>query len=286
MIKLKAAIYVFTKSLTSPKYYNDIVKTNFGFSMKYFSVLALISSLVAFSGLVKPIMTDLGDSLKAVETTVVDSFPDDLEITVKDGEVSINQPEPYIFQTPEEGFESTMEEGQEVPRNLLVFDSKGTLDDLERYDTLFLVNKSNILAQSSNKIEVYPLDEFPNGTFGAEDIKGLLNEVRPFIDAIPYIVLAVALLGTIVYYFGFRLVFLLVVALVLFAVGNLRGLRMKYSKYYQVGIHALTLPLIIEVLSGVFEYPINMPFWFLTLTVLIGVIGLFNIDKDSVEGEN
>ena len=61
---------------------------------------------------------------------------------------------------------------------------------------------------------------------------------------------------------------------------------MKYSKYYQVGIHALTLPLIIEVLSGVFEYPINMPFWFLTLTVLIGVIGLFNIDKDSVEGEN
>ena len=115
MIKLKAAIYVFTKSLTSPKYYNDIVKTNFGFSMKYFSVLALISSLVAFSGLVKPIMTDLGDSLKAVETTVVDSFPDDLEITVKDGEVSINQPEPYIFQTPEEGFESTMEEGQEVP---------------------------------------------------------------------------------------------------------------------------------------------------------------------------
>lgn len=286
MTKLKSALYVFVKSFTSPKYYNDIVQTKFSFSMKYFSVLAFISSLIAFSGLIEPIVNDLGKSLKSVEKTIVSSFPEDLVVTVKDGEVSINQPEPYVFKTPDEDFKASLAEGEKVPRNFLVFDSEGTLGDLEKYDTIFLVNKTNILARSSNKIEVYPLSEFPDGTFDAEDIKGLIEEVRPIINALPYIILAFAFLGTLVYYFGFRMIFLLVVGLVLFAVGNLRGLRMKYSKYYQVAIHALTLPLLIEVVAGVFEYPINIPFWFLTLTVLIGVVGLFNVDKNAVDGNN
>ena len=92
-----------------------------------------------------------------------------------------------------------------------------------------------------------------------------------------------AFLGTLIYYFGFRLVYLLAVALLLMAVGTLRGMRLTYSKYYQIGIHALSLPLLIEVTAGVFDYSINYPFWFLVLNVLIGILGITSIDKDSID---
>lgn len=285
--KLKAAIYVFSKSLSSPKYYQDILDTKFSFSMKYFAVLALIASAITFPSLIKPIMTDLREGIDMVEETLISAYPEELVITTIDGELSINQPEPYIFPMPkDEEIEINGEEETEAFTNLLVIDTVGTIDDLEKHDTLILVNKTNVLVRNSNKIEVYPLSDYPDGEITADTIRGLVDEIGPFFDALPYIVLVLAFLGTLIYYFGFRLVYLLGVALLLMGVGTLRGMRLVYSKYYQIGIHALSLPLLIEVLAGVFEYPINYPFWFLILNVLIGILGIASIDKGSIDTSN
>lgn len=289
MAKLKAAAYIFWKSLSSPKYYSDILKTKFSFSMKYFAVLALIASTITFPGLIKPILTDLRVGMDAIEKNLISAYPEDLVLTIKGGELSINQPEPYIFEMPEDmKIEKDMtigEEGgeKETLTNLLVIDTQGTLDDLEKHDTLILVNKTNILVRNSNKIEVYTLTDFPDGEFDAETMRNLVEETKPFFNALPYIVIAFALLGTIIYYFGFRLAYLVVVALVLMAIGTLRGMRLPFSKFYQLGIHALTLPLLIEVLAGVFEFAINYPFWFLALNVLIGILGITHIDKTDID---
>ncbi len=288
MKKLKAAIYVFINSLTSPKYYQHIVETRFSFSLKYFAVLALIASLVTFSSTVKPITSDLKEAIGALETTALSAYPEDLVVTLKSGEISINQPEPYIFVMPkdlavEPESAEPADTTTENPSNFLVFDSAGTLNDLERYDTLILVNKTNILVQGNNKVEVYPLKDYPDGELTAETLRSLATKVRPFLNAIPYIVLGFALLGTVLYYFGFRLAYLVIVSLVLMAVGSLRGLKLSFSKYYQVGLHAITLPLIVEVLSDAFQYPINYPYWFLVLNVLIGIIGIAYIKNGATK---
>lgn len=230
-------------------------------------------------------MTGLREDLKVVEETLITSYPEDLVVTTTGGELSINQPEPYIFVMPE----NTMIEKndrEETLTNLLVIDAQGTLDDLEKYDTLILVNKTNILVRGTNRIEVYPLKDYPDGEINADTIRGLVEKIGPFLDALPYIVLVLALFGTLIYYFGFRLVYLLAVALVLMIVGSLRGMRLPFSKYYQLGIHALTLPLLIEVSAGVFEFPINYPFWFLALNVFIGILGIMSIDKGNIDSNN
>ena len=282
MKKLKAATYVFANSLISPKYYQHIIETRFSFSLKYFAVLALIASLITFSSTVKPITQDLSEGISALESTALNAFPEDLVVTLKDGELSINQPEPYIFAMPKD---FTDEPETKTPSNFLVFDSIGTLDDLEKYDTLILVNRTNILVQGSNKVEVYPLKDYPDGELTAEILRSFANEVKPFLKAIPYIVLTFALLGTVLYYFGFRLAYLVIVSLALMAFGSLRGLKLSFSKYYQVGLHAITLPLIIEVLSDAFQFPINYPYWFLVLNVLVGVIGIFYIKGGAAKSD-
>ncbi len=48
-------------------------------------------------------------------------------------------------------------------------------------------------------------------------------------------------------------------------------------------MHALTLPLLIEVIARAVEFPINLPMWFLTLNVIMGVIGIFAISKNQVD---
>lgn len=287
MNKIKAAFYVFYRSLFSPSYYNEVIRIDFKFSVKYFLVLALIASAIAFPRIAEPITTDLSDGLITFEKTLVNAFPEDLIITITEGELSINQPEPYIFKMPEEASkEIEIENAEKAPSNLLVIDTNGTLNDLETYDTLILVNKNNVLLRGNNKIEVFPLKDYPDGEINKETAKTLVNEIGPFLDALPYIVLFFALLGTIIYYFGFRIFYLIFVALILMAVGTLRGMKFKYVKYYQIGIHALSLPLLIEVLAGAFNFPINYPFWFLALNVIIGILGIMHIEKSGVDGTN
>jgi hypothetical protein len=256
--------------------------------MKYFIVLAFMAAAITFPGLIKPIMTDLKKDLEIVEETLISAYPEDLVVTTEKGELSINQPEPYIFPMPEDaeikiiGEEKVTEEFT----NLLVIDTAGTIDDLDKHNTLILVNKTNVLVRSSNRIEVYPLKDYPDGEINAETVTALVEEIGPIFDSLPYIVLAMAFLGTLIYYFGFRLLYLLAVALLLMGVGSLRGMRLDYSKYYQIGIHAISLPLLIEVVAGVFDYSINYPFWFLVLNVLIGILAIASIDKDNVDTNN
>jgi hypothetical protein len=287
MNKIKAAFYVFYKSISSSSYYNDVVKVELKFSLKYFAVLALLASAIAFPRIAIPITTDLKDGITTFKQTLINAYPEDLVVTVKEGELSINQPEPYIFKMPERASDEVAAEStEEVPTNLLVIDTDGTLNDLETHETLILINKTNVLVRGTNKIEVYPLKDYPDGEITKENAQAFVDEIGPFLKALPYIVLAFALLGTIIYYFGLRLIYLAFVALVLMIIGSLRGMKLKYSKYYQIGIHAISLPLLIEVLAGAFNFPINYPYWFLALTIIISLLAILRIDKSDVDDAN
>ncbi len=271
MKRIKASGYVFTKSLTSPSYAKDIVKTNFSFSLKYFAVLAFVASIFSVVVMAKDVTQDLFLTLSSVEETIVSSYPEDLIITLENGELSTNQPEPKIFEFPERT------EGD--PENLLVFDSNGTLEDLNNYDTLILVNKTNVLVRGNGNIEVYPLADFPNTQITSETVRELAVSARPFLNALPYIALFFVFIATLVYYFGFRLVYLIIVAAILGLVGLLAGLKLKFAKYYQIAIHAITLPLVIEVLAKTLNFSIMLPFWFLTLNVLVGIVWIASLRK-------
>ena len=46
MSKIKAFGYIYYKSITSIKYYRDVLKAEFSFSFKYFATIAVIASLI------------------------------------------------------------------------------------------------------------------------------------------------------------------------------------------------------------------------------------------------
>ena len=199
-------------------------------------------------------------------------YPNDLIITSKGGQVSINKPDPYIVPFPENNQPTSNPQPKEVPLNLIVFDSKGTLDDIEKYKTLILVNKSNLLVKTQDKIEVRSFKDYPDGQLTKKDILKTIDSVKPFLSFIPIIMFVAVLFVTLLYYSGIKFVLVLPVALLLMLAGNIKKLQMPFSKYLQIALHTFTLPLIVEIVSMVVKFPIHVPFWFFVLNLLFGVL--------------
>lgn len=284
MKKIKAAVHVFTQSLASPKYYNKLLKTDFKFSIKYYAVLSVIFAIVTATFILIPLIPKISQNINEGIDYALALYEDDLVITVKEGQVSINKEEPYIIPFPGRGGEG--------PTNLIVFDSEGTLEDLDRtYDTFILVNDANILLRTDNETTVYPVDRLPDGTFNKENLIILAEQMRNFAKFVPYIFSVVLFLAVLVYYLGIRLVYLLFVALFLWIVGALKGLKLTYAQYYRVALHSMTLPMVVELVHNL--SPLNFPAlpWFLVLNLVFGIWVVFSLnygleaDGDSFTGQ-
>jgi len=278
MKKLKAAAYVLGKSLTSPQYYKDLLEVDFKFSIKYFAILAVIASMATLPNLVGPLTNDFVNQANKFVQSITDYYPDSLVVTIKEGNLSINEPEPYIVPLPD-SFEE--QETEQPIENLIVIDTKGTIDDMEKYNTIILINEKNVLINESNKIEVFPLEGAPDTEINKEMVLELAEKTEPLINVLPYVFIVLAFIASLIYYFGIRAIYLLVVATILLLVGSIKQLKVPFSKYYQIGIHAMTLPLFIEVLANLFEFPINIPLWFMAVNLLMGAIGLFFITREN-----
>ena len=281
MKKIKAFFYVFYKSLTSFTYYQDIVRADLRFSIKYFTVLALIAALVTS---VTVSITTIPKLQKGADTAiigVVDSFPDDLIVTIKDSKFSVNQPEPYAIPFPK-SFIDKNDASKDGLKNIVVFDSQGTVEDLEKYHTLALINASNFLVRGDNKIEVYPLKDFPEAQFSKGDIVQLAGKVKPYTIYIPHAVITLVLIASLLYFSTFKITYLAFMGLLLFGVGRGRKLNISYTRALQVAIHSMTLPLLIDVLATSVQFQIPLPLWFFILNFVFGMVAIFKLSSDSL----
>lgn len=280
--KTKAALYVFFNSLTNPQYYADLLKTKFDFSIKYILILALISSFITATKTTAPLTNDLTNQLNKFSTEVINTFPEELVITIKDGRLSLNTDEPFVVPISEE-YQAEVITGTEDQQvslvNVLVIDPEGTIDTMDNYKAFMMINSKNIITRQSNKLKTYPLENLPDNEINRGDIIELANRMDAVYAYLPYLILLFAFLLALIYYFGFRMIYLCVVAGILFVYSSLRGLGVRFDKLYQIGIHAMTLPLVIEVVTNVADFPINIPMWFMALNLLMGFVGLYYIDK-------
>ena len=283
MKKLKAAFYTFYKSLSSPPYYKDLLNVDFSFSVKYFFVLMAVAFTITTPGLLEPLRNDFNNSVDKFVENSKNYFPEDLVIEIKDGQININKPEPYILPVPESGNED------DYPENLVVIDSDGTINDLEKYNTFSLINKSNIIAQGSNRTEVYPLKNIPDTTITQEGFVNAVEKIEPYVKALPYILIPLTLIISGAIYFGSRIIYLTFVAFILWLFVKILEISteidVNYKKSYQIAIHAMTLPLLIEVIADVANYPINAPLWFLLVNIIFGMTAIYYIAKRKTNEE-
>jgi hypothetical protein len=275
MKKIKAFIYVYTKSLTSFSYYRDILKTGFRFSVKYYLFLALVSSIItsfAISIKVVPKTSEVfGNLIEGAKT----AFPEDLVFAIKNGQWSINRPEPFVVPLPK--FEDG-EEDTKTPKNLVVFYNNGTIEDLESMDTLILFNNVNVLYREDNKISVVPIKDFPDTVIDKTEFDKFVAIFASILRLSPLLIILVTFFAMLIANTIFKAFYFAWFSLFVWLASFIVGAKLGYNESVRVAIHSATLPLTLGTLFSIVSFT-PFPFWFGLLNLLFAILVLANMGK-------
>lgn len=286
MKKIKAFFYVAYKSIVSPKYYRELLKTNFDFSIKYYVVLILIAATITSVGTYLIEGPRAKRVVENVLSQIETSYPEDLVFTIKDGGWEVNKPLPLIFEFPKTEIKDGGRFQQEpISKNLLVLDKNGTVEDLKKYDTIILVNESNVLIRKAGEPDVMPLKDMPNTTLDKAKVMAATGNARGLAGwVLPLAIILFAFSGAVVYYTVFRGIYIVVVGAIIFGLGKLMRTGVDFKKAVRVGIHSMTLPILVDIGLSLANLGAVVPFWFMVLNLLIAFLALREMGKDAVMG--
>ncbi|MEK7457909.1 MAG: DUF1189 family protein [Patescibacteria group bacterium] len=154
MRKLKTFFRTLVLSSISPAYYNDVVRAPAWFSWQYFIGFQFFSAIIA--------TITFGFALSHINITQIQQnllaiYPQNLELSLKDGKLSINKPLPYYIPYPEGTNEPNgsssrfiaFQKDQYVP----------TLDDVRAEDAVAVLTETTAYLNSKNgelRVVQYP----------------------------------------------------------------------------------------------------------------------------------
>lgn len=255
-----------------------MLKTRTSLTVKYFLMLSLLLSIVLS---IKISLVQIPQAQKAVtdiSSSARDMFLQDLVITIKDNKWEINKPEPFIVPFPIN--DSASDKDSTDPKNILILYQGGTIEDLDKLDTLILVNAKNVLVRESKGFRVYPLENLPNGTITRSDFDGFMNQMLNFTKNLPYLLVVFIFIGTLFYFAVFQGSNVLFFALGVWLISTILKKKIDYTASARITAHAATLPMAIMIVTKLIGYQIPVPFWFEITTVVFAIIVLVKLSNN------
>lgn len=253
-------------SIYSPSYYTEIPKKSFGDSLKYFFALIFILSAIQATSWIYSYLTVGKGVVDKIADRAASIYPSELEIMIEDGQVSTNVEEPYYITVPELAAESA---------NLLVIDTKTPYSSAKfnEYKTAVWLSKDSIFYKGNNKVEVMDLSkQQTNFVLNKSVYDGLVSTIRPYLSLITPVVVVGSIL---VIFIGniFLLVYLLLLSALIFLLVKLLKKSLTFGQSYKVGLHAITLPLIITTLMDLVGIA-GFSFMFTIIALVAAIINL------------
>lgn len=255
-------------SLYSPVFYRNARAKPLAPAIKIFAVLGAIgvaiSMLFALPGLLSFAYSNFPQAIES-------AYPDDLVITIENGEMSIDQPQPYYIKNTLPVFS-----GPDAPKYIAVFDGKDKLpeDLLENSTFILLKDKYAIAPGQNNQEQIIPFSRLGTTTIQKSTIVAVVDAFKPYF--IPAVLGGGALLFLILTLFGalfwvlFHMIYILIPALLMFLFGLLRGSKMTYKESYMTALYASIPVAIFFYLLGLLH--ILQPQYAYTLLLLLVAI--------------
>lgn len=243
-------------------------------------VLVIAQIVIALPGTVRFVHEILSERWDHEVANVTVLFPEELELTVKQGVVSTNVSEPYTIPIPIEW--RTTE--ADMPENLLVIDTTRTIStsDFTRHDTWFILGEQSAGFYNAEKSEyrIYDLTRLLGRETFTVDESTYSNFVAQASHYLKLtILIGLCLMPIILYgwYFVGYLVYLILGAVVVLLVARYREYTLSYGRAYLTGLFLLPLPLGYHLLLSLFGV-MGMPFAF---TLVLTIATLVNFPKKS-----
>lgn len=273
-------LHLIRASIHNPEFYKGLLSRKISWSFKYFFSFILILAVVSTAVFGWRAVPAVNSFLNNLAPTILEYYPDELEIVIKDGEASSNVAEPYVIKLPAELMSNAPEsappneplDAENDIENALVINTKSSLIDwkeFKEYKALALLSKDAIVFMDKNGgIRIQPLKDFPNATINKKEITTLLERIAPLAKfAAPILVFLIFL--AVYAALTFKLVYLVIAALLVWLIGaKFKKIEIGYKKAYQIGIHAMTIAILAEALLRIL-FGTRVPFLFTLLTLLV-----------------
>ena len=271
----------FQKSIYSPEFYAGLSEHPLSYSFRYF--YSLILSLSFAGALFFAIFTapSIQYLLKELDQKALSYYPDGLIVTIQKGVISSNASDTYQIPLPPEwkpADDATKEE-RDI-RSLIVVDTKKnfTADIFNENKTAILVTKDAISYRIDGQIEVKPASELPDLVITKTVISYYLGKLRPIIAVFIPLSTLVVFLGVFLFFHS-SLLYLLFGALVIMLIARIRKMKIGFRDSYQIGLHAITLPLIIQSLLFLAGFAYYVSFLFTLLLIIFVLINIQSIPQ-------
>lgn len=281
-MKFRKFASTIVQSVYSPPFYALVRSQSKGTAVKYFFKLALlltllvvvssigfVGALINFEQNAPKYMNDLGNH-----------FPAELALTIKNGHASSNVPEPYLV--PIQGDSKTTDPQF---RNFVVIDTKTpfSAEQFAKYQAYAWVNRDSLFYYSNasqtsagattiSEVRVLPLTNIPDTVIDRAYVNGLLAKVVPWLRGLAP-VFALLIVGFIYIGVLFKLVYLFVLAALVWLLAKILGRGLSYGQAYVTGLYAATGGFILAGLGNAIHH--SLPF--LTVTVLALLVVGVNI---------
>lgn len=260
------------QSIYAPDFYSDLPQKTFMRSIGYFLLLILLITIIQSAALIGPLIIDTPVKLQGFIQDTIRCFPEDLEIKIANGQVSVNKPEPY-FVSSCGGFE-------EKDMQLLVIDTKTPFssEKFDQYKVGAWITKDTVFYKQNNyETRSYSLNQIKEYKLNQSVLNSYANIVSPWLKFVGPVLLLFAFIGIYLAY-DFRLIHILILAVLIWILGKAFKKTLTYTQSYKVGLHAITLGLIVELIISLTNRWTNIngfPFMFSILTLGVVIVNLF-----------
>lgn len=257
-------------SLIDGGWYKNIIAGKVPLKIRYALILSCIGALVMSCGFGIILYRDL---LPGFKTFAQKTIPDDLVVTLKSGELSINRPSPYKIPL-------TGEEKIPNKENLVVIDTtaEATLSSPSLYKTAIFSNSKMFVTEKENgEIRAFSYKDFPDFVFTK-------NKVIEHIDSAfsyAWLIALVILVPITLFSFAQMLLIFLVSAVLLWVIFKIASRETTFKNLFTASMYAYTVIFSANILLSIFSM---RTFGFLPAIVLSTVIAVFFIFVSKQEG--
>ena len=276
MKKIATYQYVLWKSMSSLTYYQDVVKTRFRFSFKFYWAFSMMLGILLSISILAGIFPSINSFATNFSSKANQMYPKDLAVTVKNGEITTNVTEPFSIPLPADLQGNLSNQFKYI----LTIDSKAKTDDFRSLQSLILVTKNSLIfADRDTSLRVIPLSELGEFTLDRANFAAFVGKITPFIKWLPvFFILAVVFIFLILLPVV-KLIGHLGLSLILLILAKVMKIHLGFKKIYQIGLHALVLPTLIQLLMVSFGMAVPIPFFDSIVFLLYALVILASFNE-------
>jgi maltodextrin utilization protein YvdJ len=218
-----------------------------------------------------PVIPLVNAFARALPEKVLSTYPDELTLHFEKGVLSSNMTEPYFIGIPL-FLRVEMKENEYAHLVVIDTDSTVTPEQFAAYQApLWLARTNAVVVDSNHSIKIQPYGTQTSFTLSETLLEAFFVRIEPYFVWAPLIVVLL-LFFPLLAIFLFHFVYLIFGALLIFLLGRfILKQEWSYGTAYRIGLHALTLPILIDLVLSVLSSSIHSIPFLPTLLLLIVV---------------